>query len=69
MKRVFNIQIQRADNGFIAIAQSDTPGVKSKKIVAVDEAGIKTAAKDLVDHMFDEPPAEKPAPAPTPAKA
>lgn len=58
MKRVFNIQVQRADDGFIAIAQSDT-GVPTKKVVATSEEDIKTKVKDFVDHMFDEPPPKK----------
>lgn len=56
MNRVFNIQVQRADNGFIAIAQSDTSGVKSKKVVATSEDDIKKAVMEFVEHMFDEPP-------------
>lgn len=67
MKRVFNIQVQRADNGFIAIAQSDVPGVKSRKVVAVDEQDITAKVKNIVDHMFDAPPAKEGNPAPVPA--
>lgn len=62
MTKVFNIQVQRADNGFIAISQSDTPGVKSRKVVATDEEGVKTAVREMVEHMFDKAPekGEKP---------
>lgn len=56
MNRTFNIQVQRADDGFIAIAQSDEPGVKNQKRVATTEDEIKTKVKDFVDHMFDPPP-------------
>lgn len=59
MKQTFNIQVQRADNGFIAIAQSDESGVKNKKVVATSEDDIKEKVKELVDHMFDEPPTKE----------
>lgn len=68
MKRVFNIQVQRADDGFIAISQSDT-GVKTRKVVATSEDEIKTKVKDFIDHMFDNPPPKEavtPAPKPEP---
>lgn len=58
MKHTFNIQVQRVDNGFVAIAQTDEPGVKNKKVVAVSEDEIKQQVKNLVDHMFDVPEQE-----------
>lgn len=58
MKNTYTLQVQRADNGFVAIAQNDEPGIKQKKIVATSEKEIIDAMKGLIDHMFDE--AEKP---------
>lgn len=59
MKQVFNIQVQRAENGFIAIAQNDEPGIRSKKLVATTEDDIKKMLKDCVDHMFDPAPVKE----------
>ena len=56
MKQMFTIQVQRADNGFIAICQNDEPGVKQQKKVATSEKDVIAAVKDFTDHMFDVPP-------------
>lgn len=61
MKKQFTVQAQRADNGFIAIAESDS-GVPRKKGIAKDEEDVKTLLKDYIDHMFDTPPELKPQP-------
>jgi hypothetical protein len=56
MKRVFNIQIQRADNGFIVITQNDEPGMRMQKHVATSEDDAKEAVKGFAEHIFDVPP-------------
>lgn len=57
MKNTYQIQVVRIDNGFVIAANSDD-GQRAKR-QAPDEKATQKELHDLVDHIFDQPPAKK----------